>query len=72
MVSFPVRCISAGFADVEVQLGKVLSLPRAILVLPDPRAVEEVRSLEVCSAGGWLCVVCVEGGGHDGPLTYCT
>ena len=53
--------ISAGYADVEVQLGNVLSVPRAILVLPDPGAVEEVRSLEVCSAGGSEAQ-CVKGG----------
>lgn len=35
----------------EVQLGRLLSAPRAILVLPDPQAVQEVRNLETSSAG---------------------
>ena len=42
---------AAGFAEMEVQLGNVLSAPRAILVLPDPAAVAEVRQLEANSAG---------------------
>lgn len=41
----------AGYAEMEVQLANVLSAPRAILVLPDPLAVAEVRQLEADAAG---------------------
>lgn len=45
-----------GWADLEVQHGGFLSRPRALLALPCPAAVAEVRQLERGAAG----VACVD------------
>ena len=41
--------LAAGCAEVEVQVGSFLGPSKPVLVLPDPRAVAEVRQLEVAS-----------------------